>query len=77
VVETGGLENRLRRKVLGGSNPSSSASYLMESAPLSGAFFVCAQNVPASLNARLVRNGVIGSDIDTLDQLVDAVLPRD
>ena len=25
MVETGGLENRLRRKVHGGSNPSSSA----------------------------------------------------
>jgi hypothetical protein len=49
----------------------------MESAPFTGAFFVCAQNVPASLNARLVRNDVIGSDIDPPDQLIDAVLPRD
>jgi hypothetical protein len=47
VVETGGLENRLRGDSHGGSNPSSSAiTYLFRLSKFTGDYFLCARNLP-------------------------------
>ena len=47
MVETGGLENRLRGDSHGGSNPSSSAiTYLFRLSKFTGDYFLCARNLP-------------------------------